>query len=51
VPLAPLRQAVAQLESTQFGAFSARSFHLYLSKPGPAGSIYTQLAEIHFTPE
>lgn len=46
VPLAPLRQAIAGLQSVHFGAFEAAAFHLYLSKPGPAGSVYTQLAEI-----
>jgi 2'-5' RNA ligase len=49
VPLAPLRQAIAKLEDTDFGTFDADVFHLYLSKPGPAGSIYTQLAEIRLT--
>jgi 2'-5' RNA ligase len=48
ITLAPLRQAIAQLESQDFGAFRATSFKLYLSKMGPAGSIYTQLAEIPF---
>ena len=46
VPLAPIRQAIAQLPSVEFGAFEADRFHLYLSKPGPAGSIYTKLADI-----
>jgi 2'-5' RNA ligase len=48
-PLAPLRRSIASLESTEFGSIRAESFHLYLSKPGPAGSIYTQLAEIPFS--
>lgn len=48
-PLGPLRQAIARLESTEFGSFEARGFYLYLSKTGPAGSIYTQLAEIPFS--
>ena len=48
VPLAPLRQAIAALDSTEFGAFVAPGFCLYLSRTGPAGSIYTQLAEIPF---
>ena len=46
VPLGPLRQAVAQIESPEFGTFRVDSFKLYLSKMGPSGSIYTQLAEI-----
>jgi 2'-5' RNA ligase len=49
VPLAPLRQAIAGLQSVYFGDFEAPAFHLYLSKPGPAGSVYTQLAEIPLT--
>jgi 2'-5' RNA ligase len=49
VPLSPLRHAIAGIESTAFGVFPAQAFHLYLSKPGPAGSIYTQLAEFRFT--
>ena len=49
VPLAPLRNAIAALESQEFGSFTADRFTLYLSKPGPAGSIYTQLAEVPFS--
>ena len=41
VDLAPLRQAVAQLESTAFGVFEARSQFLYLSQ----NSVYTKLEE------
>jgi 2'-5' RNA ligase len=41
--LFPLKQAVANLPSTDFGRFRADQFHLYLSKPGPGGSIYTIL--------
>ena len=41
VDLAPLRQAVAALESVDFGAFEARSQFLYLSKL----SVYTKLEE------
>lgn len=48
VPLAPLRQAIAQLSSIDFGEFTAEQCHLYLSEPGPSGTIYTQLAEIRF---
>lgn len=51
VPLGPVRQAIAQLPTVDFGAFTATRFHLYLSKAGPSGSIYTQLAEIAFTTE
>ena len=49
VPLAPLRTAIAGLQSLDFGEFTAGAFHLFLSQPGPAGSIYTQLAEVPFT--
>ena len=31
-------------EPVEFGSFTARDFHLYLSKAGPAGSVYTPLA-------
>ena len=48
ITLAPLRQTIAQLESQDFGSFRAASFKLYLSKMGPSGSIYTQLADIPF---
>jgi len=51
VPLAPLRQAIAQLASVEFGNFTASEFCLYLSKLGPSGSIYTQLARIPFISE
>lgn len=49
VPLAPVRQAIARLDNTEFGMFTAKEFYLYVSKAGPAGSIYTQLAEFPFT--
>ncbi len=41
--LFPLKQAVAQRPSVDFGRFPAEQFHLYLSKPGPQGSLYTVL--------
>lgn len=50
VPLAPLRQAVAQLPSLEFGSFTADRFLLYESRPGPSGTIYIRLAEIPFAP-
>jgi 2'-5' RNA ligase len=46
VPLAHIRQMIAQLPSVHFGSFVADCFHLYLSKPGPSGAIYTKLADI-----
>ena len=48
VPLTRLRTAIDNLEKTDFAQFTATGFSLYLSKPGPAGSIYTQLAEFPF---
>ena len=44
VDLAALRRAVAALPSDDFGSFEATCFHLYLSKMGPGGSVYTKLA-------
>jgi RNA 2',3'-cyclic 3'-phosphodiesterase len=51
VPLQSLRQAVADLDSVDFGAFQATRFDLYRSQPGPAGSVYTKLSEYPFTAE
>ena len=48
VPLDGLRQAIAALPSEEFGEFVADRFHLYLSEPGPFGSVYTQLEEFVF---
>jgi 2'-5' RNA ligase len=45
VPLTHLRQSIAELPSVDFGSFTANRFYLYLSQPGPSGSIYTKLAE------
>jgi 2'-5' RNA ligase len=45
VPLAGLRRAIAELDLHDFGAFSPTSFFLYMSEPGPSGSIYTPLHE------
>ncbi len=42
--LAELRQRIAALESDAFGQFTATAFHLYLSQPGPGGSVYSKLA-------
>ena len=42
--LIAIRQAVAALESTDFDSFEAKEFHLYESKMGPGGSIYTKLS-------
>ena len=48
VPLGPLRNAIEKLDSVDFGRFTASQFRLYLSKLGPSGSIYIQLAEFPF---
>jgi len=45
VPLQKLRQAIADLDSLEFGAFQADRFHLYQSRTSPAGSVYTKLSE------
>jgi len=45
---APVRAAVAKLESTDFGAFEARSYRLYQSTRTAAGSVYAPLAEFSF---
>jgi RNA 2',3'-cyclic 3'-phosphodiesterase len=47
--LQPLREKIAAMPSLDFGSFEARSFFLYLSKPGPKGSVYTKLAEFSLT--
>jgi len=44
-PLQKLHAAVAGLPSLEFGDFSADRFYLYQSRLGPAGSVYTKLAE------
>jgi 2'-5' RNA ligase len=49
VPLESLHGAIAGLPSTEFGAFRADRFFLYLSRPGPGGSVYTKLAEFPFS--
>jgi RNA 2',3'-cyclic 3'-phosphodiesterase len=50
VPLAAMRQAIAGLESDDFGLFTADRFYLYLSEMRPSGSVYTRLAEFPFRP-
>jgi 2'-5' RNA ligase len=39
-----LRQHIAKMTDFDFGKFTTSSFHLYLSKAAPAGSVYTSLA-------
>jgi 2'-5' RNA ligase len=48
VPLQALRQAIASLPATDFGAFTADRFHLYLSQLNPGGSVYTKLSDYAF---
>ncbi|HUA20917.1 MAG TPA: RNA 2',3'-cyclic phosphodiesterase [Bryobacteraceae bacterium] len=48
VPLQMLRNAIAQLESVEFGSFAIDRFYLFRSQPGSAGSIYTKLSEYPF---
>jgi 2'-5' RNA ligase len=43
--LQPLRQAVAELASLEFGEFQAANFFLYQSTLRPSGPVYTKLAE------
>jgi 2'-5' RNA ligase len=43
--LFPLKQAIAALPTVDCGSFTARDFHLYLSKMSPSGSVYTRLAD------
>jgi 2'-5' RNA ligase len=44
-PLQALRDAIAQLESVDYGSLLVDRFCLYRSQPGSAGSIYTKLSE------
>ena len=39
-----LQQHIAKMTDFDFGKFTASAFHLYLSQPGPGGSVYTSLA-------
>ena len=48
VPLQALRNAISQLESVEFGSFTAGGFDLFRSQPGSAGSIYTKLEHFPF---
>lgn len=43
--LAEVRRRIAALPETDFGVFTARSFHLYESAPCPTGTVYTPLEE------
>ena len=50
-PLQALRNAIAQLESVDYGSFPVDRFYLYRSQPGQAGSIYTKLSEYPLRPD
>jgi RNA 2',3'-cyclic 3'-phosphodiesterase len=39
-----MREHIAKMTNFDFGTFHVSEFHLYLSKTGPSGSIYTPLA-------
>jgi 2'-5' RNA ligase len=39
-----LREYIAKMTNFDFGTFEVSEFHLYLSKAGPSGSVYTRLA-------
>ena len=45
VPLDNIRNAIAALESVEFGRFTAHAFHLYRSETGHAGSVYSKLQD------
>jgi 2'-5' RNA ligase len=47
--LSAFRKEVERLGEPDFGSFAADRFLLYLSKPGPSGSVYTKLSEFPFT--
>ena len=39
-----LHETIASMRNPNFGSFQANEFHLYESRPGPRGSVYTKLA-------
>jgi 2'-5' RNA ligase len=45
VDMQPLREAIAALDSLEFGSFTVDRFYLYHSRLAPSGSVYTKLAE------
>jgi 2'-5' RNA ligase len=47
-PLIDLKRTIAALPTVDFGTFAASSFQLFESNPGPAGSVYTHLADFPF---
>ncbi len=47
--LKPLHEAIARLNSLDFGRFTIDRFYLYQSKLHPAGSVYTKVQEFPFS--
>jgi 2'-5' RNA ligase len=47
--LFPLKKAIADLPSVDFGTWKAAAFHLYRSEMRPGGSVYTKLASYSLT--
>lgn len=47
--LGPLHKELGRLGQPDFGSFTVDRFYLYLSKPGPGGSVYTKLSEFPFS--
>jgi 2'-5' RNA ligase len=47
--LRSFRSEVERRGQPDFGSFTTDRFYLYLSKPGPAGSVYTKLSEFPFS--
>jgi 2'-5' RNA ligase len=50
-PLVELKRAIAHLPSVNFGMYTAGKFHLFESLRGPAGTVYTHLADFPLTSE
>lgn len=49
VPLKAMREAIGKFELLEFGTLETDRFHLFLSRPGSAGTVYTKLAEFRLT--
>lgn len=45
VPLQGMRDAIERLSPADFGSFETDRFHLYESRPGSAGTVYSKFAE------
>jgi len=48
VRLERLHEEIGRLPSLDFGSFVADRFHLYHSRPGRAGSVYTKISDFPF---